>query len=65
MNITEIVTNDFVAAFRTDEDCTGVMAMLCAKFYPEGLPVGVDPNDERVRQVIARIQRVQGLGGDA
>lgn len=61
MNITEVVTDDFVAAFRTDADCQGVMARLCVKFYPYGLPEGVDPTDERVRQVIARIQRVQGL----
>lgn len=61
MNITKLVTDDFVQAFRTDADCWGVMARLCVQFYPDGLPEGVDPEDERVIAVIERIRRVQRL----
>ena len=64
IDVSKLVTDDFVAAFRTDDDCHGIMARLSVEFYPDGLPLGVDPNDERVQQVIARIKRVQGLGGE-
>lgn len=61
MNISEMVTDDFVLAFQSDADCWGVFARLCVQFFPDGLPEGVDPTDERVLAIIERIRRVQGL----
>ena len=42
-------TDDFCECFASKKDCTGIMARLMASTE---LPDGVDPNDERVKQVI-------------
>lgn len=57
------ITDDFVAAFGTDDsDYEGGFARTCAAFYPDQLPVGVNPDDQRVMDIIARIRKVQGMG---
>lgn len=43
------VTVDFIEAFPSKQECTGAMARIIAT---GNLPEGVNPNDERVKQII-------------
>src|SRR5689334_4007904 len=50
------LTDEFVEAFDTDDKCKGAMARIIALFGH--LPEGVDGDDDRVGEVVARCQRV-------
>ena len=56
------LTDDFVACFQTDADCTGGMARIVAT---GSLPEGVNPDDPRVKEVVARCVRMRDGGGSS
>ena len=44
------LTDDFCETFSIKEDCVGAMARIIAT--ADSLPIGVDPGDERVQQIV-------------
>jgi hypothetical protein len=43
------ITDDFCESFSTKEKCVGA----CAMMVPYMLPIGVDPDDERVIRIVS------------
>jgi hypothetical protein len=52
MAVIRETTNDFVECFSKPENQIGIMARLTLEFLPEG----VDPNDQRVKDILQQIR---------
>ena len=56
VNIMELITNDFVKSCVDEKDFTGPFFRLVSMYPDTPLPIGVDPEDPRVQEIIRKAQ---------